>query len=296
MSFPVTPRLVQLPASIAVTVTREEHHQDVLSAYRFPDVVAELAWCTIQAGKYRGQRGIEVRLDGRRVGELTHAMTQRYGPMVDAVLAQGNRPGCQARIEHDARGYQLELMMPRAGEPVPFVPPQTQVIPPVMAPQVLPAKAKSSKKGWIWTGVAAAVGLFIIIGATNQPDDKPAPNQQAAGLQVTTTTTQAQVVAPETTETTETTTTTTTTTKPKPQVHTTTKKRAPVTTRHTTTKKKPASNCNPNYSPCVPNASDVDCAGGSGNGPVYVEGPITIIGDDPYGLDGTDNDGIGCEG
>jgi hypothetical protein len=56
----------------------------------------------------------------------------------------------------------------------------------------------------------------------------------------------------------------------------------------------PASNCNPNYSGCVPNDSDVDCAGGSGNGPSYVSGPVTVIGSDPYGLD-NDGDGIGCE-
>ena len=54
------------------------------------------------------------------------------------------------------------------------------------------------------------------------------------------------------------------------------------------------SNCTPGYDPCVPYASDVDCAGGSGNGPVYVEGPIRVTGDDPYGLD-ADGDGWGCE-
>jgi hypothetical protein len=52
--------------------------------------------------------------------------------------------------------------------------------------------------------------------------------------------------------------------------------------------------CDPNYTPCVPIASDVDCAGGSGNGPAYVEGPVTVIGSDIYGLD-RDHDGIGCE-
>jgi hypothetical protein len=52
--------------------------------------------------------------------------------------------------------------------------------------------------------------------------------------------------------------------------------------------------CDSNYSGCVPIASDVDCAGGSGNGPEYVEGPVTVIGSDIYGLD-ADNDGIGCE-
>lgn len=52
--------------------------------------------------------------------------------------------------------------------------------------------------------------------------------------------------------------------------------------------------CDPNYTGCVPIASDVDCAGGSGNGPAYVQGPVTVIGYDKYGLDRGD-DGIGCE-
>jgi hypothetical protein len=52
--------------------------------------------------------------------------------------------------------------------------------------------------------------------------------------------------------------------------------------------------CDPNYSGCVPIDSDVDCAGGSGNGPSYVVGPVRVIGNDIYDLD-SDNDGIGCE-
>ncbi|PWE54026.1 hypothetical protein DEM27_22165 [Metarhizobium album] len=53
--------------------------------------------------------------------------------------------------------------------------------------------------------------------------------------------------------------------------------------------------CNPNYNgACVPVASDVDCAGGSGNGPEYVQGPVTVVGSDVYDLD-RDGDGIGCE-
>lgn len=52
--------------------------------------------------------------------------------------------------------------------------------------------------------------------------------------------------------------------------------------------------CDPNYTPCVPIASDVDCAGGKGNGPAYVKGPVRVIGRDIYGLD-RDGDGIGCE-
>ena len=54
--------------------------------------------------------------------------------------------------------------------------------------------------------------------------------------------------------------------------------------------------CDPNYGgACVPIASDVDCAGGSGNGPAYVQGPVTVVGSDIYDLD-RDGDGVGCDG
>jgi hypothetical protein len=54
------------------------------------------------------------------------------------------------------------------------------------------------------------------------------------------------------------------------------------------------SGCHPSYSGCVPIASDVDCAGGEGNGPAYVDGPVYILGSDPYGLDGNGDD-VGCQ-
>ncbi|MCV7249277.1 hypothetical protein H7J07_13770 [Mycobacterium koreense] len=53
--------------------------------------------------------------------------------------------------------------------------------------------------------------------------------------------------------------------------------------------------CDPNYEgACVPIASDVDCAGGNGNGPEYVSGPVYVVGEDIYGLD-REGDGIACE-
>lgn len=53
--------------------------------------------------------------------------------------------------------------------------------------------------------------------------------------------------------------------------------------------------CDPNYDgACVPISSDVDCAGGSGNGPAYVDGPVWIVGSDIYDLD-RDGDGIACD-
>lgn len=56
-----------------------------------------------------------------------------------------------------------------------------------------------------------------------------------------------------------------------------------------------ADDCDPNYAlACVPIASDVDCAGGSGDGPAYVQGPVEVIGRDIYRLD-RDGDGMACE-
>jgi hypothetical protein len=63
-----------------------------------------------------------------------------------------------------------------------------------------------------------------------------------------------------------------------------------------TTRTSTTSNCDPSYKgACLdPSASDYDCAGGSGDGPKYVQGPIQVVGDDHFGLD-RDGDGVGCE-
>ena len=54
--------------------------------------------------------------------------------------------------------------------------------------------------------------------------------------------------------------------------------------------------CDPGYAPqCLdPNASDYDCLG-EGDGPFYVDGPVTVIGNDRFELDTSDHDGVGCE-
>lgn len=52
--------------------------------------------------------------------------------------------------------------------------------------------------------------------------------------------------------------------------------------------------CHPSYSGCLrADASDYDCAGGSGNGPYYT-GRVRVIGPDVFGLD-RDGNGWGCE-
>jgi hypothetical protein len=58
----------------------------------------------------------------------------------------------------------------------------------------------------------------------------------------------------------------------------------------------PPANCDSAYpDTCLHDGiGDYDCAGGSGNGPNYVSGPIRVLPPDPFGLDG-DGDGVGCQ-
>lgn len=70
------------------------------------------------------------------------------------------------------------------------------------------------------------------------------------------------------------------------------------TTRATTgstTTTSGALTCHSSYTGgCVPaGVSDVDCAGGVGDGPYFVEGPIHVVGYDVYVLD-VDGDGVAC--
>ena len=59
----------------------------------------------------------------------------------------------------------------------------------------------------------------------------------------------------------------------------------------------PAEPCEPSYpNVCLdPSAADYDCAGSAEDGPEFVEGRVRIIGSDPFDLDGSPRDGVGCE-
>jgi hypothetical protein len=96
----------------AVTVTREEHHADILVRLPLGATKAELTFCVIYAGKYRGRRGIEVRLAGLRVGELTFRMSERYAGLVEEVRRQGGIPTCAARVDQTDRGRQVTVWLP----------------------------------------------------------------------------------------------------------------------------------------------------------------------------------------
>ncbi len=288
--------LVMLQGEVTVAVTREEQHQTMLSRYPVAmgaqrHVAVELGWCTIASGKYRGETAIEVRLDGRRIGELTYAMSQRYAPLIIQLANRGGRLGCEAVIQQGTKGLEVNLRLPRHTEGAIPMPTPAAVPPPSPAPRRRRGVFASHRP--IWIGAAAVAIIFIAAIASNNNDDS-APTTTVIDVGSTTTATPPP----------------TTTTQPAPPVVTTTVAPAPEPpapqqpTPKTTTKRaapapppppvEPAPKCDPNYSGCVPIASDVDCAGGSGNGPAYVAGPINVIGSDIYDLD-RDGDGIACE-
>ena len=303
--------LAMVTGESTVTVTREEQHQDVLARYTPAPggertVAVELAWCVIASGKYKGERAIEVRPDGRRVGELTYLMSQRYATLVGDVQAHGGRAGCAAAITRDARGLQLTLLLPRDPElvsPSPVVDPPTVAFPvPAPARAAVPVAAKASgstftKHRAAWITAAAVLVVLVFVSVINSNNDDT-PTRNIAADETTTTTT---VELPTTTPTTPPPTTTPTTTPPPPPPTTTAVVQPPPLqptieqpAPPPPVEPAPQPQCDPNYTGCVPIASDVDCAGGSGNGPAYVKGPVQVIGNDIYELD-KDHDGTACE-
>ncbi len=103
-----------------ITVTGEENHQQALlelakrgRGAEKMSLFAELTTCEIAKGKHRGETGVEVLIDGVRVGELTKLQSDRYLGQVQRILARGQRPGCDATLRHaDGKGWQVELQLP----------------------------------------------------------------------------------------------------------------------------------------------------------------------------------------
>jgi hypothetical protein len=111
------PGLAVLEPRRTILVTQVEDHQDILAPHapvdsERHDVLVELAFCTVSAGMYAGSRGIEVRLDGYRVGELTPTMSHRYAELLEQVYAAGQQPGAEAVVKHGPRGVEMQLRLP----------------------------------------------------------------------------------------------------------------------------------------------------------------------------------------
>jgi hypothetical protein len=170
---------------------------------------------------------------------------------------------------------------------------------------------KPSWQRGLKVGITAAVAaLFVGGGIANAlSSDKSSSDAKSAPLVATTTTTPETPTTVHTTTTTRAPTTVPATVAPttappvtqppvtQPPVTQPPVTQPPVTQppmRLPSVTQPPASNCTPGYDPCIPPGPDVDCAGGTGNGPRYVQGPVRVTGPDIYGLD-RDGNGIGCQ-
>lgn len=159
------------------------------------------------------------------------------------------------------------------------------------------------------------VGVLFAVGAAAAPfSDEDAswpgpPSTTARAPRTTESTTKSTTTSTSTTTTSSTTTSTSTTTTTRlPSTTTaavrttiaapmTTAARSPATTATPAPTVAPTGDCHSSYAgACVPaGVSDVDCGGGSGNGPAYVYAKgFQVVGPDVYGLD-ADNDDIACE-
>jgi hypothetical protein len=148
---------------------------------------------------------------------------------------------------------------------------------------------RSVSRRTTWMGIAV---LAVVLAASGCGGGK-----QQVAQPIATTSAPTITAAPSTTA--APTTAAPTTTKPRATTRratTTTRKATPTTRRATPATAAPARNCDPAYpDACLHDGiGDYDCAGGSGNGPNYVRGPIRVRPPDPFGLD-RDGDGVGCE-
>jgi hypothetical protein len=169
-------------------------------------------------------------------------------------------------------------------------------------PSPQPPRRRPGVVGWAGVGLALLVSLSLTACLGNAT---PTAAPGSVGTSTTIAVTQPPVTTPPTTElvTTEPPTTAPPTTAP-PTTHRTppTTHAAPTTHRPPTTRpapkttRAPSGNCDPSYpGSCLHDGiGDYDCAGGSGNGPNYVDGPIRVRPPDPFDLD-RDGDGLGCE-
>ncbi len=141
---------------------------------------------------------------------------------------------------------------------------------------------------WLWAAVVVALATSagacsekVATLSTATGDSAPAAMQAPPTTVAPTTMAPTTTAAPATT---------------RPRVATTIRRATPTTHRATPTTAAPARNCDPAYpDACLHDGiGDYDCAGGSGNGPNYAQGPVRVRPPDPFDLD-RDGDGTGCE-
>lgn len=141
-----------------VAVVEAEHHQVVLAGYAPAPgepprrLVAELVRAPVTAAGWAGRPGVEVRIDGGRVGELTYRTAQDYLPMLEVLMTRGERVGCRALVKHGRHGLiEVELRVP----PV-------RLAPVAASPVERPSRARVARVGRSLVRLAAGATLAAL--------------------------------------------------------------------------------------------------------------------------------------
>ena len=147
--------LYLLDAQTRVVLTGTPYHQDSLAWYAPAmggppsQVEVELVPAPLWSGAQAGWWGLEARIDGYRVGELTQPVAGWYQPMVDGVLRAGRQPGVEAHVvTGDGGALEVELYLPVAGTPV-------------AGGEAVGGRGAAP----LWMGLVAAALLVVMIGS-----------------------------------------------------------------------------------------------------------------------------------
>lgn len=168
--------LTLLDAAHTVVVTGVGQYQGVLAPWApGPDgrprlVAVELFPATVDRGGHVGRRGIEVRIDGRRAGELTPAMAQRYLPDVDDTLRDGGRPACVALVAYGPHELEMELRLPDVSD-------DATAVMSVVRPGPPPPQRRLSRTPYLVGAAVLALllGVGVAIGGVDRGDDARRP-------------------------------------------------------------------------------------------------------------------------
>jgi collagen type III alpha len=113
------PGALPVIGSATVTVVGEDRHPGTLAPLRphWPTAATlHLVPSTPDVDDAQATQAIEVRIDGKPVGSLTPAMSERYRDLVLQGLFSGLSVTCRAHVSEDERGKQVRLTLPSVRE------------------------------------------------------------------------------------------------------------------------------------------------------------------------------------
>lgn len=118
LNNPPTDGWALIPYGGAIQVTKEADHFDVLQDY-VPASGKGMLLVTLHKanlGVKKTRVGVEVRLDGQRIGELTKASGEKILPAIEHLDAQGLDTVCYAKIQGSSVAAEVTLHLLRANE------------------------------------------------------------------------------------------------------------------------------------------------------------------------------------